>query len=247
MRIISKYSDYYDSVMKHGVDMSKVFLRETKELDPFILPSDWKKARVNIWGNPTFNEFPELSVGYHRHPLKAYITSIYVLFAGKMYGGFVLHSLKTPYGQPDPCIWTVDALDKANEEYELNLHEKKRFYAKETDHAIACKVLAIKGSDLLLPWATANSLSIVSIVYDERNNKNNRLLIENPCLKDIDFQKVIDPFTAYQELEMYIGGVIGQNPQPADVSDSVKIQQHGFDPLWSFRKHKLDNTKERKK
>jgi hypothetical protein len=58
----------------------------------------------------------------------------------------------------------------------------------------------------------------------------------------MEFQKVLDPFTAYQELEMWISGVLGQNPQPLEVSDEVKIQQHGFNE-WSFRKHKLDNVK----
>jgi hypothetical protein len=65
-------------------------------------------------------------------------------------------------------------------------------------------------------------------------------------LKDIEFQRVLDPFTAYQELDQWISGVLGQNPEPDEVSDKVKIQQHGFDS-WSFRKHKLDNTKDRKK
>lgn len=40
---------------------------------------------------------------------------------------------------------------------------------------------------------------------------------------------------------MWVGGILPQSKEVQDVPDKYKIEQHGFDPQWSFRKHKLDN------
>jgi len=56
-----------------------------------------------------------------------------------------------------------------------------------------------------------------------------------PVLKKLQFVKVKDPFTAMQELSMYVGGVIPrQTPEMVTISDKDRIAQHGFDKL-SFR------------
>ena len=61
-------------------------------------------------------------------------------------------------------------------------------------------------------------------------------VLRNPCLKDLDFVRVMDPFTAYQEIAMFLGGVMAeQDKAPLRTgSDEVIAQQKGFDE-WSFR------------
>jgi hypothetical protein len=51
----------------------------------------------------------------------------------------------------------------------------------------------------------------------------------------------MDPFTLFQELSMFVGGVLPRNPNPMVeiTDDKVKVAKHGFDK-WSFRKHKDD-------
>jgi hypothetical protein len=55
-------------------------------------------------------------------------------------------------------------------------------------------------------------------------------------LKDIQFYRAVDPYTAFQEIEMYLGGIV---PRPgamtANIEDKYRVEQHGFDK-WSFRK-----------
>lgn len=55
-------------------------------------------------------------------------------------------------------------------------------------------------------------------------------------LKNYRFQKIVDPYTAFQEISMFVGGVL---PQPdkgmVNITDKDRLQQHGFDK-WSFRK-----------
>jgi len=67
---------------------------------------------------------------------------------------------------------------------------------------------------------------------------DNKKLIYNPVLKDIEFYKVIDSVTAFQEVSMFISGVLGGNsPEMVQLEDKELIQKHGFNKL-SFRKEK---------
>jgi hypothetical protein len=61
-------------------------------------------------------------------------------------------------------------------------------------------------------------------------------VIHNAKLADYDFYRVMNPAIAYQEIDMYISGVLPSaslvvSPTP----DKYKIQAHGFDKS-SFRK-----------
>jgi hypothetical protein len=40
---------------------------------------------------------------------------------------------------------------------------------------------------------------------------------------------------------MWIGGVLTKPETIPEPADKDKVAIHGFDPKWSFRKHKLDN------
>lgn len=62
------------------------------------------------------------------------------------------------------------------------------------------------------------------------------ILIINPVLKDFDFQKYMDPYTIYQELEMFLGNVLTNNTTPKMPvgSDKVIAESKGFNK-WSFR------------
>lgn len=66
--------------------------------------------------------------------------------------------------------------------------------------------------------------------------KTGDTIIKNPCLKNFQFQKVLDPVTAFQTLEQYLYGVLGGTEKEViNISDKDRIQQHGFDKH-SFRK-----------
>ena len=60
----------------------------------------------------------------------------------------------------------------------------------------------------------------------------------NPCLKDLDFAKVVDPYTAFQELEAYISGVLGAaHPKLIEITNDDMRDKKGFDK-YSFRSNK---------
>lgn len=56
------------------------------------------------------------------------------------------------------------------------------------------------------------------------------LLVVNPCLRDIGFQSILDPYTCFQEISMYLSGVMGCTEKDViEVSDVTQKYKKGFD------------------
>ena len=242
MRIISKFKDYYDIVAGQGVDLTKVFTRTTTQYKGnFPLPG-WDDEKTG-WRLENRSPYPRINRGvYRNNRSEAYtIGYIYVLFAGKLYGGLALKSGE--FGSIGEMSYYWDAASWKAKAEEINYNgDSRAYYSKDksTEMDEMLRLLAVKGDEVLSDWAVSHKVSVAVTCEFFHTREQGRWFVVDANLKDLNFQKVLDPFTAYQELEMWVGGVIGQNPQPAEVSDAVKIQQHGFDK-WSFRKHKLDN------
>ena len=56
------------------------------------------------------------------------------------------------------------------------------------------------------------------------------------CLKELQFFKAMDPFTAHMRLSNYIGGVLTSSREVITLSDQDLLQKRGFDKVKSFRK-----------
>ena len=254
MRIVSKQSDYYDGAQGLGVDLTKTFVRELSKGPEFPLP-DWHSRTP--WGEESKSKYPDFVKEKYRNsvytPLLT-LGAVYILLTGKLYGGIRV-VINNSFGNPEKpfTIWTEEELNTLQETYSIwNLDKKKRQYEKWGDgrdnYWTALRVLAVRNDDILYKWAVANNIVIAAFGHHTKESKNHNAPCYseiNPLLKDYNFQKVLDPYTVYQELDMYINGVLGQNKEPDEVADKYKIQQHGYD-RWSFRKHKLDNVKARK-
>ena len=77
----------------------------------------------------------------------------------------------------------------------------------------------------------------------EAQNRTDSCLVHLPELKKYEFYKAVDSYSAFQELSMYISGVLGTgNPAMIHIDDKYRIAGHGFD-RFSF-KHR--NPKGRK-
>lgn len=60
---------------------------------------------------------------------------------------------------------------------------------------------------------------------------------KNPELTRLSFQNFMDPFTCYQELSMYLGGILTDRDDPSQVTnDKVLRDSKGFDKM-SFKTH----------
>lgn len=66
---------------------------------------------------------------------------------------------------------------------------------------------------------------------------NDTVFVQNPSLKEAQFYKVFDAFTAFQEISMFLGGVLGQSHPPmVGISDKDMAIKKGFGHKYAFRK-----------
>ncbi len=68
-------------------------------------------------------------------------------------------------------------------------------------------------------------------------NRRTALITLNPRLSEFEFQRIIDPYTMYQNVDMFVSGVLSHpsNP-PVQVKDKDMIVKKGFDSEYGFRK-----------
>ena len=241
MYIIAKKKDYYDGVVGSvGMDKTLVYERTPTEIeDPKDMPKEFQGKR----GWNYRDENPFLNIIYFdidSKKTKKYekVHHFLVGFCGKLYLGWKFH-------------YKVQGWD-------LETGEKKEFI--ETDiiygYENAKKFLRdsywrsnpdddVKYLMDYDPIDMFRKIKAPIFVHDGEANvrydKYHRIINTtnfyiNPILKDYEFYKVVDAFTAFTELQMFIGGVLGRGEKEiVEIEDKYKIGQHGFDK-WSFRR-----------
>lgn len=231
MLIISKFHDYYDSALVEGVDKTIVYERKEYEIE---YPS----------------EFTETSrLGYKRamfdHNSASDISpSIKVVgFCGKLYPVIEKHVGYYEY----EYFYTFDDFVKSMNADELKSYERNNNYG--LDRASRLKKLE-NSFNLKLEFCNKDfekffiDNKIVCFVNTYNASERKQTLLVNCCLKDYKFYKIIDPFTSFQDIMMYISGVLGTPNSPmVEISDELRIERHGFDKKISFRKPPSKNRK----
>jgi len=207
MLIISKFHDYYDVGMKNGVDKTVVYDRNTIAVQDKFLSVN--KSNSIEWA-----------------------TSV-IAFCGRFYP-LVYHVTDKKI---DRIIWDVEeavrdlprskwkySWDKDRVDTEPGI--RKFFDRKypELEH------LFHKYRTPIFGFAPARS-------YAWRKPELYETLVINPNLKDIEFYKVLDPITAFQDIYMFMSGVIGAPPKlTRSIDDKVMAASKGHDSPYSFRK-----------
>lgn len=246
MKIISKFKDYYDSVQQYGRDESILYLRNEEYFQPD--KSGYVKERFHPSDYPQPNQ---IWVGNRTQQLQGELSThgFAILFCGKYYRGLKMeiggswsnnnsiqfcystesamafltkHNIPTSYTFRKEII-TPGVNEKSLERY---FSEKVEVSKPDMNQIHKCPVIlsAVLG-------AYRDSYS----VRDQSKNASVHV-VKNPCLRDLEFYRVMDANTAYQELSMFLGGVMASNgPSMVEVSEKTRIEKRGFDK-WSFRK-----------
>ena len=243
MRIVSTFNDYYDSVQNLGHDKSLTFVRKLhsykytdKKLPQVIADfytnsytyqkvnkeyyDSWLFYRSFIVKKIVDNRLLTITYNFHK---------FIVFFCGKMYPGVKCYYNNGEYGRPinTTCFYNYESLFQfiQTNEIEINTYRK---YEIEVDKMLKSLFEGYKENT---EWLIANKITIAVI-----DNKPEEIII-NPSLKFYDFYKVQDAYTAFQNIEMYMGGVLPSPPNfMIEVEDKYKITGHGFDPKYGFRK-----------
>ena len=224
MLIDSPFFDYYDKMMESGVDRDCVYKRITtnlgkdKDIDVQKIPYSTGKLK---------NQFDDIE-----------FTPIVVGFAGKIYPiiRFIGESKSSK-----PVIVHLFSLEEYEEFIEENQIRPSKnrfsyFYRNSLDSSSGVKGFFSTNFLNLEILFVKHSVPVFQIELE----KHAPVLILNPKLKDVDFVKIKDNYTAYQEIFMFKAGVLGNTEKEIiTISDKDKAKQHGHDGKYSFKTPKV--------
>lgn len=254
MKLISKFHDYYDPVLKMGRDESIVYIRHTKEIECDKTLSD----DIGI----ILAEIPNRSHGYN--PKYETFNPILFFFCGKIYLGYDF-DLPGDTVRHEPAVneflysaEDVEArmeLHKLKWEQEYTRGNNFRPISASTLGFIRTRFAKKYVGDILKKYEggikTDFNIRFNSPVLLAYKQNREIKLVSNPVLKDYNFMRLFNPYAAFQEISMYMGNVLGtqqtktvnrkkkkKNKQsiPTPKDDKVDIERHGFDYKYGFRK-----------
>jgi len=215
-----------------GIDKTIVYERNTIEIDDVKnMPNEFQLDNNLSWNYRRTNHF--LNIGQMGTDSKKYkkVDFFIVGFCGKLYLGW-----KFKYDAKEVDIYD-NIVDVTKTDIIYGYDNAKKYLKSNW-----WKNTIQEDVDYVLNYNPINifrELNSPIFIYDEHISgrpSNTGTLIINPNLKDYKFYKVVDSFTAFQEIQMYISGVLGAGEKEIiEVDDKYKIPQHGFDK-WSFRK-----------
>jgi hypothetical protein len=237
MLILSPYKDYYDQVLGQGIDKTLVYNRTqtetvvTKSHDIKHPPEIYEMVqlfeknigRTHGWNTNNFSAMPFV-----------------IGFCGKMYLGYKLqhYICKFVYEyayDTETIVSFLEQYDKQELEKFLAPSEKSKLLNKWFQNLRKDqmeKYFHFFDDNQYLHSLFVNH-KCPSFVFDL--GKSEMKFITNPELSKYDFKKVMNPYQAFQEISMYLGGVLGcGNPDMVKISDLELAKKHGMDKT-SFR------------
>ena len=235
IKIISNYHDYYDSTMGLGFDTERLWIR-TQDCLTLRFPLKFREGYLFGTSNDS-NSVPSFFLSHYNDTTGPYIGSYLILLAGKLYPGV---EVRASYLDSSQHFYTLDSFIRyvaKNNMSDLLQGYKKRV---EKDMIRNIKDLFdLQGSEMLRDFAIEHRITIATDWSHNLNfGSHARTLTVNPMLSRLQFQKCLDPVTVYQELEMWVGGVLTEPEAPNPVPDLQRVINHGFDSKLSFRKGK---------
>lgn len=233
MKLISKIHDYYDTAIGYGIDPNIVYVRKMEELDSI----DMIKG-INF-SYPFYRlDFDNIEIA----------NIYYIFFCGNLYVCIKLNieiRKYASYKTVNKFCYNVDQVKEVFKKYKVDFpmgstysrYYRKRGSGKRKRENIFKNIFDTKVKNIMdLHFEFDTPIFIVKQYTEGLNNKNNIVL--NPILKDMEFYKMVDAFTAFQEISMFISGVMGGKvPKMIEISNEDRIAKHGFDE-YSFRKEK---------
>lgn len=230
MRISSKIHDYYDGLIDPS-DKSLVFVRDPKsiKLNKDVLDQLPRSntSTFNVDGkNYTFNE---LLVG----------------FCGKIYPMVHLQIYKNGNVEcEDHFCYTVEDLKKyipvqLQDDITEKRHYRKINYKSWLLGQNYYNFNFYQMTNVLNNQKIFDLFRQYRIAYFLISHQGGEWVCESyPILKKIQFHKVHDAYEAIQNIEMYLNNELAPQDvvKALPISDKLKVETHGFDPKWSFRK-----------
>ena len=244
MYIISKKKDYYDSAVGMGIDKTIVYERHPREED---CPSELSETLNRYGGQFSLNKE---KLG--KKVVSCTTRFLHIGFCGKIYVGIQLSKeIENKYAYENDketeILWNHDTIRKL-----LNADKDKAKYRwlrkDHTDLEVFDNYITKINAYDATKWFREFNAPIFALTSPPIDDKywwrqefgftqSDAKMYINPILKEYQFAKVFDPYTAFQEIQMYVSGVLGVNKDGTEfpATEKQKVAQHGMDK-WSFRK-----------
>ena len=234
MLLIKKFHDYYDTALGYGVDKSIVYKRKTEK----------RKIDLNQYFKSIHSTYTANSIYWGSFGV--------ISFCGKLYpfrhceiktSDYMIENIQHYIFDPNYITSiTKKRFEKHNFDRSWNYYTKtykdkrdKIFYStRDKFSLIQEEVNTLKIHHELKCPVLQFGYGTEDKKYGEYTESN---VVLNPCLKDFGFQRVIDPYTAFQEISMFISGVLGGiEKDTINISDTDMRDAKGFNDM-SFKKY----------
>lgn len=241
MLIVSKWHDYYDTISAYGIDKTCVYNRSEEFFE--VEYSHWNSPKFVILPNGKRREFSRVpssqytgrTDGAHRLHKRV------IGFCGQLYPMIVAEYWSNSVLVRESFLYTVEETLKYMEREGLNTERSKYWYVSSFDirseKGIANhfdKSQISNMDDIFHSFRTP--IFVLGSGFSGADSQQSYLAV-NPCLKKLGFMKVKDPQTAFQEVYMYLSGVLGAPPKPTKpIDDKTMAASKGHDSPYSFRK-----------
>lgn len=220
MLIISKFHDYYDRVRSLGIDKSVVYKRLTDE-------TNWPSYQSTV----TSYTFPQQKMERDWWHVSLFCHE--VGFCGTWYPLVKVEASTSawPNSLAPSVLYDAERLGLFLRDIHVEDHG---YYRSHRDNNRAGLIRSERGREEYFKPYEDDRLFVrhkCPVILRHRD-----AFILNPRLAEWQFQKVKNPQQAFQEIYMYISGVLGTSGREmVEISDKDRIHKHGFDK-WSFRK-----------
>lgn len=224
MRIISKDKDYYDCIQSHGQDRSLIYIRNPEK----VL---FKNKGKGGWPFPLFHR------GWWQFSFD--IVEHVIGFCGKIYP--MLKISRRWSAQPE-----LRDVTKCFSIEEIDVFMERNLTPKEF------QVYLGKVDQRTLKWTRTNMplRKVFLQFFVECDIEKNRYyseyfterrcpvfvatqgrstkIVYNATLKPYDFVRIFDPYTAFQEISMFLGSMAMPEKEMPIIPNEIKLRSKGF-------------------
>ena len=263
MKIISNFRDYYDVCQKYGQDKRVVYTRNTQDSHEVKLPFNIKQYSfigeiftnvpvLRSWDirNEKFSNEHNLTVGFSNglvgfcgkwyphirmditqiNNINLTISSNFFVYSYSL-DEFLFNLERYKFNDFKEFIYRTKTRYKHKKDNDFNVVNLEKYFKKYSGIADKSNIFSEQKCPIVFVKGVWRSVF--------QSDADNMKVIMNPNLHKLNFMKVIDPYTAFQELEIFMSGVLGVGePQIVTISDKDKIEKRGFNK-WSFRKQSV--------
>lgn len=216
MKILSKFHDYYDKACQWGIDTTQLFIRNTTQI----------KGDKRLVLGELFTR------GINGH-------AGCIWFCGEAYPFICVRQYSADFNPPKFLYFFDIETFKAyvlKDLPEVEWGESNRRFSRGVGNE--ARIAFHKGNntdEYLAALAVEHKCPYLCIESGAGYRAPNEVYLY-PVLKDYNFQKVKDPYTAFQDIQSYKFGVLGCNEnEVVTISDKDRIAGKGFDTKYGFR------------